>query len=434
MLAGLLCVIGILIGLGAGWWLWGRHHLEMTHQLEDSLRALAEGRYQTRIVARRNPQEYAKIVDEFNEMARRLENQFITVANERDVLRHILKSMTTGVVYISNRGRITMVNEAAERLFMRPNDQWIGHDHWSVFRQYPISGFIEETSVENQPKHKEIELAEGRILDIQLTPVASPQAAYFTIPRNDVLMICNDVSEWYRLERMRTEFVANVSHELKTPVAAIRGFAETLLDGVEDPEVNRHFLQTIYDEAYRMGNLVSDLLELSKLEGTKQPVQPDEVSLMGVVERAIDRVAQEAQRKSIQLTLEAMEATVWADEDKLLQVLLNLLTNAVNYTPENGSIRVWKEDLLEKVKVHIVDTGMGIAPEHQGRVFERFYRVSRDRSRSTGGTGLGLAIVKHIIGAHGGQVGVNSRVGAGSDFWFTLPKLDKAQDERGKID
>jgi len=426
MVTVILCLVCAAAGLALGWWLWGRYRTELVEQLWTNLRALAEGKYQTRIVTHRNLPGYMRIVDEFNEMARRMENQFITVANERDVLRHILKSMTTGVVYISNRGRITMVNEAAERMFMRPNQQWIGHNHWSVFRQYPVGAYIEETSIEGKPSQREIELAEGRIVDVQLIPVASPQASYFTVVRHDVLMICNDVSEWYRLEHMRTEFVANVSHELKTPVAAIRGFAETLLEGdVDDDEVYRHFLQTIYDEAYRMGNLVSDLLELSKLEGTRQAVQPERIELASVTERAYDRVKQAAEKKSIALVVEPMEALVWADEDKLLQVLLNLMTNAINYTPQGGRVKVWKEELLDKVKIHVQDTGIGIAPEHQSRVFERFYRVNRDRSRITGGTGLGLAIVKHIISAHGGQVGVDSRVGEGSDFWFTLPRLEK---------
>ncbi|QQE78125.1 two-component system histidine kinase PnpS [Alicyclobacillus sp. SO9] len=432
MVAFIAAVVGLLAGLLIGWRVWGRARLDAGRQLKENLNKLATGEFETRMVNKIRSRDYDSLMDAFNEMARNLEQQFVNLSNERDVLRHILRAMTTGVVYVSNRGRITMVNAAAERMFKRPEEQWLGHEHWTVFRQYQLGAYIDETSLNGVGAHKEIQLKDGQILDVQLIPVNSPSSAFFGAQTSDVLVICNDVSEFYRLERMRTEFVANVSHELKTPVAAIRGFAETLLENeVDNPDVHRTFLQTIYDEAYRMGNLVSDLLELSRLEGTQQAVQPDKVQLGEVVDSAVSRVRQAAAKRSILLNIKDTKMTVWADEDKLLQVLLNLLTNAINYTPEGGSVTLWCEALAEDVRVHVQDTGIGISPENQLRVFERFYRVNRDRSRSTGGTGLGLAIVKHIIGAHGGEVGVDSRSGEGSDFWFTLPRLgtsDKAKE------
>jgi two-component system phosphate regulon sensor histidine kinase PhoR len=246
----------------------------------------------------------------------------------------------------------------------------------------------------------------------------------------DVLVLLNDVSEWKRLERMRSEFVANVSHELKTPIAAIRGFAETLLDGDVDAETQQSFLRTIYDESNRMSNLVTDLLELSKLEGAEHLIQPGRVVLQEIVEQAVHRLRPEAEKHQVTLEAEPSgDLTVWGSAERLLQVFLNLLSNAIYYTPSGGKVTVWTDVLVDRVKVHVTDTGIGIPEADQERVFERFYRVDRARSRASGGTGLGLAIVKHIINAHGGQVGVSSEVGRGSDFWFTLSRLEGALQE-----
>lgn len=229
---------------------------------------------------------------------------------------------------------------------------------------------------------------------------------------------------------MRSEFVANVSHELKTPIAAIRGFSETLLDGDVDAETQASFLRTIYDESNRMGNLVTDLLELSKLEGAEHTIQPGPVVLQDIVDRAVQRLQPEAEKHQVKLATDPCGAlTVWGNEDRLLQVFLNLLANAIYYTPPGGTVTVWTDVLIDRVKVHVTDTGIGIPVEDQQRVFERFYRVDRARSRASGGTGLGLAIVKHIISAHGGEVGVSSELGQGSDFWFTLSRLEGTMQE-----
>ncbi|GMA56854.1 hypothetical protein GCM10025858_13570 [Alicyclobacillus sacchari] len=187
------------------------------------------------------------------------------------------------------------------------------------------------------------------------------------------------------LERMRSEFVANVSHELKTPIAAIRGFAETLLDGGVDEEVQQKFLQTIYDESMRMGNLVSDLLELSKLEATDSRVDPVAVNLYVVLERALDRIGPTASERGIRIVTPSRDSVqVWAEPDLLLQVFLNLLANAIHYSPPGSTIRVTWDVLVDRIKVHVQDNGIGIPRESLDRVFERFYRVQKDRSRASG--------------------------------------------------
>ncbi len=224
---------------------------------------------------------------------------------------------------------------------------------------------------------------------------------------------------------MRSDFVANVSHELKTPITAIQGFAETLLDSEHDAETEKEFLQVIHDESVRMKNLVSDLLTLTRLENGSSTDAFHEVNLADVVSESVQVIERMATAAGIQIDNQLQEGsiTVWGHDEQLKQVLLNLLTNAIHYTPTGGVITVFAESYVDRVKVHVSDTGIGIPKEDQDRVFERFYRVDRDRSRATGGTGLGLAIVKHIVQTHGGELGVDSQLGMGSDFWFTISRL-----------
>ncbi len=349
------------------------------------------------------------------------------LSQERDILTHIMENMNTGVIYIATNGRVQIVNRAAELMFRRPAEQWTDREHWSILRIYHLGAAIDQALLFGDVWQGELNLRDKQTISVRLVPIPTVIHHGDSLETaHNVLVICNDVSDWRRVERVRSEFVANVSHELKTPIAAIRGFAETLLDGGVDDKIRNQFLRTIYEESYRMGNLVSDLLELSKLEGTENRLSLNSVDLSRVVTRAFDRLQSTAKDQHISLTSVLPEdLTVWADEDMVLQVLLNLLSNAIHYTTKEGTIFVTCDVLVDRVKVHVHDSGIGIEEEHRGRVFERFYRVNRDRSRASGGTGLGLSIVKHIVTAHGGEVGVESEVGKGSDFWFTLSRLER---------
>ncbi|MCF8567744.1 PAS domain-containing protein [Alicyclobacillus tolerans] len=389
----------------------------------DTLDAIRQGRYDVRLYDSGGKSHQA-LMDSINQMAQAVEENIVLLSHERDVLQHILRSMTTGVIYVGSNSRVQMVNEAAERMFRRPAEQWLNQEHWALFRDYNVSAAIDRALLFGTPWHNELKLRDNMTVEVQLIVLEVSLRGETAKTVHDVLLICNDVSEWRRLERMRSEFVANVSHELKTPVAAIQGFAETLLDGDVDEESQTAFLNTIYNEAVRMGNLISDLLELSKLEGAEHTVQPKAMRLNRVIERAQTNLQGSVEKHNLVLKVHPCEdVTVWADEEKVLQVLLNLITNAIHYTPMGGTIEIRCDTLVDRVKVHVADTGIGIPENDQQRVFERFYRVDRDRSRATGGTGLGLAIVKHIVNVHGGQVGVDSLVGQGSDFWFTLPRI-----------
>ncbi|EPZ43373.1 sensor histidine kinase [Alicyclobacillus acidoterrestris] len=433
--------IGLLVGLLVmliPFWLRARSAKATRQHLIDSLDAIGAGRHDVRMYPYRSPGAEMPVFDAFNRMSEHVERTFEEMSQERDLLRHILQNMTTGVIYLRSDGEVQMVNEAAARLFRRPVEQWHDRDHWTVFRNYHLGAAVDHALLFGTPWTDELVIREGTTVRIRLVPIlSSTRTQNRPDHAHDVLMLVTDVSEWRRLEHMRSEFVANVSHELKTPIAAIRGFAETLLDEEEEAigetapaegannSMRQKFLRTIYDESIRMGNLVQDLLELSKLEATDSRVEPISVDLQSIVDRAFERVRHTATARHIELRLEHVpRVNVWADPDMLLQVFLNLLANAIHYSPEGSMVTVTWDVLIDRVKVHVRDNGSGIPKESLNRVFERFYRVEKHRSRASGGTGLGLAIVKHIVSALGGEVGVDSVEGEGSDFWFTLSRLD----------
>lgn len=236
--------------------------------------------------------------------------------------------------------------------------------------------------------------------------------------------LSNDITQLRKLERVRSEFLGNVSHELRTPIFSLQGFLETLLDGaVDDPAVNKDFLEKAYRHATRLNALLSDLIEISRIESGEMKMSFRFVPLLPLLKEGIEELEPAAKRKDIRILLEPgveNDVKVYADEERLKQVVINLLDNAVKYTDPGGSVvcRTRKED--GSCAVEVEDTGCGIPQEHISRIFERFYRVDRDRSREVGGTGLGLAIVKHIVEAHGGSIRVRSEAGKGSTFTFVL--------------
>ncbi len=236
----------------------------------------------------------------------------------------------------------------------------------------------------------------------------------------------NDIEKLRKLERVRSEFLANVSHELRTPIFSIQGFLETLLDGaVDDPHVNREFLEKAHHHANRLNTLLSDLIEISRIESGEMKMSFRYFSLSEFLQQALQEMQPQAAKKSLSLELVMPvphDEKVYGDRERLKQVMINLIDNAVKYTEPGGLISVRASREGTRAAIHVQDTGCGIAREHQGRIFERFYRVDRDRSREVGGTGLGLAIVKHIVEAHGGTIRVESEAGKGSIFTFTLKR------------
>jgi two-component system, OmpR family, phosphate regulon sensor histidine kinase PhoR len=413
-----------LMGMGLLWWLDARRRKQFIRHVADVAQTVRHGAYQARVINYIGKVD-KRFVHAVNEMIQSLADRVQDLSEERDVLRHILHSMTTGVIYIGQSGRVRMMNEAAQLIVMRPLEHCIDDPYSTVIRHAGISAAVEQAMLYGTPWRSEIELRNHFTVEIQVIALNYDSTLrYGQRKPYSVLLLCTDVSQWRRLEQMRSDFVANVSHELKTPITSIRGFSETLLEGAVDDEAAHTFLGVIHEESVRMGNLVSDLLSLSKLEGANQGVHPHKVVFADVVDAAVQRLHSEIEKRQLNLIVAPFgQLVVWGDEEKLLQVLLNLVVNASHYTGSGGEIRISFEMVGDSVKVHVKDTGVGISPEHQARVFERFYRVNRDRSRATGGTGLGLAIAKHIVNAHGGEIGLTSELGKGSDFWFTLSRV-----------
>jgi two-component system phosphate regulon sensor histidine kinase PhoR len=242
------------------------------------------------------------------------------------------------------------------------------------------------------------------------------------------VLVIEDLTELQQYERLRKDFVANVSHELKSPLTSIRGLTETLLDGaITDEKNNRRFVALIKEEVDRLGRLIEDLLQLAQIESVEAPVQIQAVDVKSVMEEILPKLQPELDKRGLTLTLD-LEGTqpVSADASRLGQVLVNLLVNAIEYNRDGGSVKVTCRPEDGFLRISVQDTGIGIPSEDIPRIFERFYRVDKARSRRPGGTGLGLSIVKHIVESHGGKVSVESRLDQGSAFSFTLP-LHKRQ-------
>jgi two-component system phosphate regulon sensor histidine kinase PhoR len=236
----------------------------------------------------------------------------------------------------------------------------------------------------------------------------------------------NDINQLRKLERVRSEFLANVSHELRTPIFSIQGFLETLLDGaVDDPSVNREFLEKAHRHATRLNTLLNDLIDISRIESGEMKLSFRYFPVQECLQQIVDEMRPAAEKKGLTLSLissVAPDARAYGDRDRVRQVVVNLLDNAIKYTDSGGLISCSVEERVDSCVISVSDSGYGIAPEHHSRIFERFYRVDKDRSREVGGTGLGLAIVKHIVEAHGGSIRVISAVGKGSVFTFTLKR------------
>ncbi|MHB8655472.1 MAG: sensor histidine kinase [Terriglobia bacterium] len=331
----------------------------------------------------------------------------------------ILASMVEGVLAVDDEMRVTFCNQS----FSRAVDC-----QFPVPERIPLVDLVREPDLFEILKHvlasgqslkQRVQLSgpANRALEIQAAPLASPS-------RPGVIAILHDITDLERLERVRKDFVANVSHELRTPLTAIRGYAETLLDGaLEDQENNRRFLEIIKAHAIRLNNISADLLVLSELESGKQQAAPESLSVRAAVEAALRTVEAEARVRGVSLhcgTLEEVE--VMGDRLRLEQVLVNLLDNAVKFNRRDGEVSVEIGRTADgQARIEIADTGIGIPSEDLPRIFERFYRVDKTRSREVGGTGLGLSIVKHVVERMNGTIQLESVLGKGSTFTVYLP-------------
>jgi two-component system phosphate regulon sensor histidine kinase PhoR len=338
------------------------------------------------------------------------------------ILVDILKTMREGVIIVAEDTRIVASNQAAYDAFARRNGALETRRLSEVIRDHSVHEAFRAALEEEKPAEINFEVLTGerRTFDVHIAPVEIEGA------RNAV-GIFYDTTQIERLEKIRQEFLSNVSHELRTPLTSILAFVETLEDGaIEDRENNRRFLGVIRKNAERMHRLIDDILELSSIEAGKITVEPKPTNLSKMIEEVFTNLAGKARERKIKLKNEVSgDVSVFADANRLEQMLTNLVDNAVKFNRESGCVRISHERGETHDLISVEDMGEGISGEHLGRIFERFYRTDKARSREIGGTGLGLAIVKHLARLHGGEVSVASTVGKGSVFTIELSRQAK---------
>ena len=364
--------------------------------------------------------EIGELADNLNKMAVGIGEKIKDISSQSQQLRAIFNSMIEGVIVTDQAGRVISINYAVERIFKVNKGDVEGKILIEAVRNNDISEIISLIIKVGKPVSKEITLAYPvqRIFEVNATPIFHNNSI------SGCLAVIHDITELRRLETMRRDFVANVSHELKTPLTSIKGFVETLLNGaLEDKENNRNFLKIIQDHTERLDNLVNDLLSLSHLESQEIKINKKEFSLVSQGKEVIAGFKSQIKGKGIEIINQLpQELMVDADKNRIEQVFVNLIDNAIKFNKAKGYVKIQSELSEDKIKIIIEDSGMGIPQRDIPRIFEKFYRVDKARSRELGGTGLGLSIVKHIIELHGGSVGVESTEGLGSKFWFILPQ------------
>lgn len=399
--ATLLTVFGLSLGI-----VQIRRRRRAIFELQQGLEALLTGKPMRPLKVRLGGR-LGRLTRGINELAPRLEARLSTLEGDRQLLGAVLGGMTEGVIAVDARRRLLFANQSADKLFALGVNP-VGRLVAELIRSPKVQEAVDATLANPSPHRVEIDVAtpDGRqiggfrSLAVQGTPLPGS-------PPPGAVIVFHDVTDLRRLERMRQDFVANASHELKTPLAAIKAYTETLIDGaLHDDDVNVHFLEQIDEQADRLNQLIHDLLSLARLESGQEVFQHVPVALAPALRKIAESHRGRAQASSLAYAVEPIEEDPWirADEEALRQILDNLIDNAIKYTPEGGKVTIGCRATRERVVVTVADTGIGIPRDDLPRVFERFYRVDKARSRELGGTGLGLSIVKHLVQSLGGQV------------------------------
>jgi two-component system phosphate regulon sensor histidine kinase PhoR len=383
-----------------------------------------------------------RLVRTFNEVAPKVVAQTARLDQDRQQLLVVLGAMDEAVLAVDSRRRLLFANASANRLFGL-DDGPVGRLVAELIRSPQVQEAIDATlGLSDSGAYQGELLLPGR--DALARSHSRSLAVHGTLlpgpPSAGAVLVFHDMTELRRLERTRQDFVANASHELKTPLASIKAYTETLLDwALTDDTVNVRFLKRIDEQADRLNLLILDLLSLARLDSGEEFFEHGPLCLVPVLEACVELHRGRAESKNLSLAFQppgelADDAIVLADEEAVRQIFDNLIDNAIKYTPDGGSVRVTCYHDGEFVTAEVVDTGIGIPREDQSRIFERFYRVDKARSRELGGTGLGLSIVKHLVQTMGGQIEVSSRVGSGSRFTIFLPACPFAEARSLQLD
>jgi two-component system phosphate regulon sensor histidine kinase PhoR len=373
-------------------------------------------------VPRRSHPDTAEIARSIRRLAEQLRERLAETTQEKERLQAVLDGMAEGVLVVGPDGDIVLANGRIQEFF-GARGELVGRTALEAIRHADLAELLVQAQWEDEPVARVVSVSHPAARSLRVLAVRFPRGS--PTPMGTVAVF-HDVTELTQLERMRREFVANASHELRTPLAAIRGFAETLLGSPSlAEEERRSYLEVIDRHARRLGHLVGDLLELSKIESGKIDRELGPVDVSAMARALIRDLRARADEKQIQLSLDVKDDPVaWAHTAALEQIFTNLIDNSLKYTEAGGRVDVLVEGDENRVRVDVCDTGIGIPEADLGRIFERFYRVDRARSRALGGTGLGLAIVKHLVQSLGGEISVESEPGRGSTFSFGLPRAE----------
>lgn len=382
---------------------------------------MAKGDFDHKIEVKSND-EIGKLTDMFNFLTMRLKDTLDEMSDEKEKVEAILTNMADGVIALNDDGQIIHINPAAKKMISTEQNFNVKQSEERINNLFNID-FDELFKKEAKPREMLVQIKK-----LTLKAIIAP------LNRDDrivgIIIVLQDITKQHRLENMRKEFVANVSHELRTPLTTIKSYTETLLDGaLEDKNISETFLSVVNDEADRMTRLVSDLLELSRLDSKDTRWNKAAINSGHIIREVISKLQMSIKQKNQEIKIDMPKDTpdIFVDKDKIEQVLQNILSNAIKYTPEEGKIYVKLEKSGGLAKIIIKDTGVGIPKDDLPRIFERFYRVDKTRSREQGGTGLGLSIARELVEAHDGKINIESQLGQGTSVIVTIPAISQAK-------
>ena len=385
---------------------------------------IAQGDYLARIQTDKSEYDN-ELSNAINKIASNLQEISTLRIMEKERLKTLIESMGSGLLMFGREGTVNLVNGVFENTFGFLKEELIGKTFKTIGLPSDIENLIEDVFMTEQVHEQQVRVVTDDHLyhmSVYGAPVIGHHGNWLGI-----VVVMHDITELIHLEEVRKDFVANVSHELRTPITSIKGFAETLLDGaMKEPAVSREFLGIIHKESERLHFLVDDLLELSGIERDGFSLQFELLNVKEIIDDALKVVSGKLEQKNMKLIVDVPDnLIIEADPARLIQVMVNLLSNAISYSKDETKVMITVNKTEEGTIIVVKDEGIGIERSELPRLFERFYRVDRARSRDSGGTGLGLAIVKHLIEAHGGRVEVDSTIGVGTIFKIHLPFMQK---------
>ncbi|WP_209122069.1 two-component system histidine kinase PnpS [Alkalihalobacillus sp. BA299] len=390
--------------------------------------SLAEGNYKARTMEG-SQNEVGQLNRSINVLAYNLDQITRRHKIQQGRMETLIENMGSGLIFINPRGDISLINRSCKDIFQENTDLWLNCLYHDAFVHKEIIKIVQDIFMTEKRQRRQIKLPihlEVRHFDVYGAPIIGEDEKL-----RGIALVFHDITELKKLEQVRKDFVANVSHELKTPVTSIKGFTETLLDGaMGDPQLTEKFLTIILKESERLQNLIHDLLELSRIEQQYFKLNWQKTNVSDIVEDVHVLLRPKANEKDLHFKVECVGDTVIdGDPVRIKQIVINLVNNSITYTPAGGEVFVEVLEQDEEVVLKVKDSGIGISESELPRIFERFYRIDRARSRNSGGTGLGLAIVKHLVEAHHGKIDVESKVGKGTLFMITLNKDMKEGDD-----